>query len=45
MDEFKEKNGLIMDFWNDNTKFVMQTNRKCAFKKYVIVMSKEKEKK
>jgi hypothetical protein len=33
-----------MDFWNDNTKFVLQTNRKCAFKKYVIVMSKEKEK-
>ncbi len=37
------KNGFIMDFWNDNT-IVMQINGKFAFKKHVIVMSKEKEK-
>jgi len=24
MDEFKEKNGFIVDFWNDDTMFVKQ---------------------
>jgi hypothetical protein len=32
-----------MDFWNDNTRFVLQINGKCAFKKYVIVISKDKK--
>jgi len=40
MDEFYEKNGLIMDFWNDDIMFVTNRKWKMCTQKNVIVISK-----
>jgi hypothetical protein len=34
MDEFKEKNGLIVNFWNDDIMFVTQKMKDVDSKKY-----------
>jgi len=43
MDEFF-LNGIIMNFWNDDTKFFMHIEwKKCKFKKYGILILKFKK--
>jgi hypothetical protein len=42
MDEFEEKNGLIVDFWNDDIMFVTKRKRKMWIQKNVILISKLK---
>jgi hypothetical protein len=38
--EFKESSIFIVDFWNDDTKFVTQIDLKSGLKKYVIIILK-----
>ncbi len=40
LNEFKESSTFIVDFWNDNTKFVTQIEWKSGFKKYVMIILK-----
>jgi hypothetical protein len=40
MDELLEKNGLIMNFWNDDIDFVTYTKFTCELKKNDIIVSK-----
>jgi hypothetical protein len=42
MDEFSEKNGLIVGFWNDDIMFVTHRKWKLWIQKNVIVISKLK---
>jgi hypothetical protein len=40
MDEFEEKNGFIVDFWNDYTMFVTHNKWKMWTQKNVIIILK-----